>query len=255
VDTPPSKKLDKFIDDSASTCDDSASTCISDETGIDDCMEFVSSRLDWAEEMREYEDEAPMSREDLPGFRAMPSESFAVPPGQWTLGNLNGPPGKLVDPLRNCGPVPASSVVSFSVSSATTHSRHCDLVASVKSLQRSDPEAWFKYTAEYGENTRDPKKHTTQFLKNFLQQYNDGIPTASIAACSKLDAPLALGLPGNVATLEKFDAPPGNLHTRPGKMFAPPGKLAGLPEKLDAPPGQLYAQGSCTSLSQRNARR
>jgi hypothetical protein len=75
----------------------------------------------------------------------------------------------------NCGPVRAFS----------------DLVESVKNLQRSDPEAWYSYAGKYGENNKDPQKHTTQFLEDFLRQYTGGIPS---------------------------------------KMSAPPGKFAGLPE-------------------------
>jgi hypothetical protein len=106
--------------------------------------------MDWAEEMQA--SEAPKNRENPPGVWAIPFESFAMPPGQWARPST---------PV-NCGP-------------AHAHSPKDDLVKSVKTLQKSNPEAWFKYTAEYGENTRDPRKHTAQFLEDFLRQYNSGI--------------------------------------------------------------------------------
>lgn len=63
---------------------------------------------------------------------------------------------------------------------AAVQSPQGDLVDSVKKLQRTDPEAkqaWVWYTSEYGENTRDPSKHTAQFLEDFLRQYNGGTLT------------------------------------------------------------------------------
>jgi hypothetical protein len=163
-----SSKCGKFMDDSASasTCDDgdvsSVSSISSDESGVEDCMGSVSSS--WVEEMQA--SEAPKSRANPPGIWAMPSESFTIPPGQWTstLGKLDGPPGKL------CGPPGNHETPTILRSSKG------DLVKSVKKVQRSNAEAWFRYTAEYGENTRDPSKHTVRFLEDFLRQYNGGIP-------------------------------------------------------------------------------
>jgi hypothetical protein len=106
--------------------------------------------MDWAEEMQA--SEAPQSWENPPGVWAIPLESFAIPPGQWA--STVGPPG---------------------THSVPAHSPKDDLVKKVKILQRSNPEAWFSYTAEHGENTRDPRKHTVQFLEDFLRQYNSGI--------------------------------------------------------------------------------
>lgn len=134
----------KFIDDSASasTCDDCDVSSISGESSV----------MDWAEEMQA--SEAPQSWENPPGVWAIPFESFAIPPGQWA--STLGPPGTH---SGNCGPVHA-------------HSPKDDLIKKVKILQRSNPETWFRYTAEHGENTRDPRKHTVQFLEDFLRQYN-----------------------------------------------------------------------------------
>lgn len=129
----------KFIDDSAtaSTCDDCDVSSISGDSSI----------MDWAEEMQAFE--APKSWESPPGVWATP---FAMPPGQWARPST---------PV-NCGLVHVNSPKD-------------DLVKSVKTLQKSNPEAWFKYTAEYGENTRDPRKHTVRFLEDFLRQYSSGI--------------------------------------------------------------------------------
>lgn len=80
-----------------------------------------------------------------------------------------------------------------------------DLIKSVKTIQKANPEVWFWYTAEYGDNTRDPKKHTAQFLKDFLRQHNDGTAAASMAASGKLSS-----LAG------KMCAPPGRLHIHQG---------------------------------------
>jgi len=51
------------------------------------------------------------------------------------------------------------------------------LVEQVKSLQRSDPSAkefWGSYTTSQGGGTRDPNKHTAEFLQGFIDQYNAG---------------------------------------------------------------------------------
>jgi hypothetical protein len=77
------------------------------------------------------------------------------------------------------------------------------MVKSVKNVQRSDPEAWYRYTAEHGENIRDPSRHAMQFLEDFLRQYSGGTPTVPVVARGKFEAPS-------------------------GKMSAPPGRLAGL---------------------------
>lgn len=183
-----SSKCDKFIDDSASTCDDGDASYISDESGMEDC-----SGLDWAEEMQA--SEAPKSWETPCSIWVVPSESFAIPPGQWTntLRKLDGPPGVLSGPPGNmAAPKAPQSVVSVHGRNHGPARACSDLVESVKNVQRSDQQAWFWYTREYGENTRDPRKHTVQFLEDFLRQYDNG----SIQ----------------------------------GKMSAPPGKLAGLPE-------------------------
>jgi hypothetical protein len=201
-----SSKSVKLIDDTASTCCDDDVSYTSDETGSGDCSELEFPRLNWADEM---ESEEKIRELEFPRFNwadEMESEenfpgSFA-PPGQWTsaLTKLNGPPGTLVGPPGNVSGPPGYLV--------TIQSRHGDLVKSVKSIQRSDPEAWFRYTAEHGENTRDPRKHTSKFLEDFLRQYNN--------ATGKICAP-----PG------KLSAPPGHLHAPVvEKLAMPPGKLA-----------------------------
>jgi len=193
----------KFIDDSASTCIDDDVSFMSDETCLGDCIEWVSPRLDWAEEM--LESEAPNSPENLPSIWAITSESFVIPPGQWasTCEKPHGPPGKLVDfpgteAPRNAGSIKrkrkrglvrASGESSVSGASASIQSPEVHVVDSVKNVQRSDPEAWFQYSAEYGKNIRDPRRHSVQFLEEFLRQYNDGTHVASTVACSKSDAP------------------------------------------------------------------
>mmetsp|Transcript_100350 Transcript_100350/g.259579 ORF Transcript_100350/g.259579 Transcript_100350/m.259579 type:complete len:254 (+) Transcript_100350:84-845(+) len=48
---------------------------------------------------------------------------------------------------------------------------HEELVAAIKDLQRSDPEAkeqWIKYCATQGAGMRDPTKHDAEFLQNFF---------------------------------------------------------------------------------------
>lgn len=144
----------KIIDDSASTCDGDDVSFTSEETGTD--SDSVPERLNWADEMWE---DAPSSQDTPPGIFAAPLQSFAVPPGQWvnTSGNLGGPPGHFA--VQAVGNAPCKNT-------------KYDLVQSVKEIQRSNPEAWFGYTAENGNNVRDPRKHSVQFLKGFIRQYN-----------------------------------------------------------------------------------
>jgi hypothetical protein len=84
-----------------------------------------------------------------------------------------------------------------------------DLVKSVKSIQRADPEAWFRYTTECGENIRDPNRHSEKFLEDFLCQYSKG------------------SFPKNVdaETTEKVAAPSGKLSSPPGQLCARSTKL------------------------------
>jgi hypothetical protein len=148
----------KFIDDdSASTCDGDDASLVSDETGVEDSSDSMPTRLDWAEEM--YEPEVPRSQEMPPGVLA--------PPGQWmgASGPISGPPGQLLGVFGTISVPQAMGDFSGYVDKA-------DLVKSVKDIQRSEPEVWFGYTAEHGNNLRDPKKHTVKFLKAFLRQYN-----------------------------------------------------------------------------------
>lgn len=152
----------KFSDDSASvsTCDDGDVSSISSDESVS------SKQCSWAEEMQA--SEASKSWANPPGIWAIPSGSVAVPPGQWTsTGKLDGPPGKLLGPPGNLAALETPTII---------RSLKGDLVKSVKKVQRSNPEAWFRYTAEHGENTRDPSKHTVQFLEDFLRQCNGGIP-------------------------------------------------------------------------------
>jgi hypothetical protein len=94
----------KFIDDSASTCDDDMSS-LSAETEMGDCSEPASPTLTWAEQMME---ESISPKSCPPGIWAMPSESFAIPPGQWmnTLGMLPVTPAKVSSPPGNVGAPP-----------------------------------------------------------------------------------------------------------------------------------------------------
>lgn len=224
----------------ASTCDDDDASSLSDETSVGDCIELESPKLSWAEEMQN--SPASQCQGKPPDIWAATSESFALPSGHWTstLGKLDGPPGKLVGPQgnvaapvaqqsavgalrKNHGLVRASGELSVSASLAPAQCPPEDLVKSVKNVQRSDPEVWFQYTAKHGENIRDPRKHTAQFLVEFLHQHNG----VGRVACSKLDSPLAPDgkLVGPSAAMEKLAAPPGKLASPPGKMCAPPGKL------------------------------
>lgn len=165
--------LTKFIDDSASTCDYDDASSMCDETSI--CTESVSTRLDWADESEALE--SPLLR----------ARSFDIFPGQWT-----------------------STLEKLDESTSLTQNPKGDLVESVKILQRANPEVWFQYTTEYGKNIRDPRKHTVQFLKDFL------------VACGKSDVP-----PGQLDAISGVvAAPPGQLHTPPGKMSAFPSKCA-----------------------------
>jgi len=145
----------KFIDDGASTCDGDDASLLSDETGMEDCSDSMPARLDWAEEMSEPE---------VQTCQQMPPGVLA-PPGNFvsTTSKIAGPPGQLFG-LMVAAPLPAQPDFSGYVDKA-------ELVQSVKGIQRSDPEAWFGYTAEHGNNLRDPKKHTAKFLKTFLRQY------------------------------------------------------------------------------------
>lgn len=220
-----SKHSDKFIDDTASTCDDDGVSFVSDETGMWDSIELMPPRLDWAEEMEE--SEVPRSWEIFPSFGvAIPSQSFAIHTQQWniTIGKLDGPPGKFLGHLGN---MDASENPQNGFSANT----HADLVKSVKNLQKSNPEAWFSYTAAYGNNTRDPRKHTVQFLEDFLRQYN--APGKECVSSAKL-----------TSFPEKLEAPPGQLQAPiTEKLTILPGKLAGpLPEsekRLTLNVGQL----------------
>jgi hypothetical protein len=80
-------------------------------------------------------------------------------------GPISGPPGQLLGVFGTISVPQAMGDFSGYVDKA-------DLVKSVKDIQRTEPEAWFGYTAEHGNNLRDPKKHTVKFLKAFLRQYN-----------------------------------------------------------------------------------
>lgn len=198
ADTTPSN-FGKFIDDDASTCADDGVSSISDETSIGECVGLASPSLDWAEEMWAFEATKTLENPPL-DFQAMPSGSVAIPSGQWAASKT--PQTVVSTHSRNRGRARKSSKASVSASLATIQCPKVDLVKSVKNIQRSDPEAWFQYTHMYGENIRDPSKHTAQFLVDFLRQHNDGTPAASA---------------GRVAM------PPGNLHAPVGKTFAPPG--------------------------------
>jgi hypothetical protein len=51
------------------------------------------------------------------------------------------------------------------------------LVAQIKELQRQDPaakEQWIAFTDQSGGGTRDPMKHTPEFLEGFLAQWHSG---------------------------------------------------------------------------------
>lgn len=190
-----------FIDDNESTCAGDGASSISGET--------VSSRLDWAEEMQASSC-SPESCDNPPNC-ATQSASITAPPGQWssTLGKLEGPPGKLPETSRNAvssrNRRPARAKASASKTSAfSTNNPKTNLVKSVKLIQRSDSEAWFRYTTECGENVRDPNRHTEKFLEDFLRQY-----TASAPVTSGPPGKLA-SFPQNVdACMEKVSAPPG----------------------------------------------
>jgi hypothetical protein len=188
----------KFIDDDASTCADDGVSSISDETSIGECVGLASPSLDWAEEMWAFD--ATKGLETPSGIQAMPSGSVAIPFEQWAASKT--PQSVVSTHSRNRCHARKSGKASVSASLATIQCPKVDLVKSVKNIQRSDPEAWFQYTNVYGENTRDPSKHTAQFLVDFLRQHNDGIPAASA---------------GRVAV------PPGTLHAPVGKTCAPPG--------------------------------
>lgn len=212
----------KFSDDDVSTCDADDRSSISDESGIGDCTGLVSPSLDWAAEMQAFE--APKSQDNF----AMTSESFTALSGQWTstLGKLDGSSEKnVIGPLGNkATPETRQNVGSAhkkkrgsaraSGKASVSESAKDKLVKSVKNFQRSDPEAWFRYTAEYGQNIRDPSRHTEQFLADFLSQHN-------------------LGLSQNVTT------PQGKSRTTPTKMSAPPGNFASPPGVVCAAPRTL----------------
>jgi hypothetical protein len=86
------------------------------------------------------------------------------------------------------------------------------LVKSVKSLQRSDPEAWFRYTTECGENIRDPNRHSEKFLEDFLRLHSEGSFPKNVNARA-------------TDTTEKVSAPPGKLSSPPGQLCARSTKL------------------------------
>jgi len=153
-----SSNCTKFVDDSASTCDGDDASLVSDETVMEDCSDSMPTRLDWAEEMSE--PEVPRSQEMPPGVLA--------PPGQWmsNAGHIHGPPGQLFGLFGNMIAPQATQGLDLS-----GYVDKADLVKSVKDIQRSNPEVWFGYTAEHGDNLRDPKKHTVKFLKAFLRQH------------------------------------------------------------------------------------
>jgi len=55
--------------------------------------------------------------------------------------------------------------------------QHRALVAAVKDLQKGDRaarEQWLAFTDAHGGGTRDPSKHGSEFLQNFIMQYNSG---------------------------------------------------------------------------------
>lgn len=193
-----------FIDDNESTCADGASS-ISGET--------VSSRLDWAEEMQS--SYSPESCDTHPNC-ATQSASVAAPPGQWssTLGKLEVPLEKAPETSRNVASTqgrnrrPARAKASKASANSKSDPKS-DLVKSVKSLQRSDPEAWFRYTTEHGENIRDPNRHTEQFLQDFLNQYTKGTPAASAQITSGPPGKLASFQQTADACMEKVSVPPG----------------------------------------------
>jgi len=138
------------------TCDGDDASLISDETGVEDCSDSMPPRLRWAEEMSEPE---------VQRCQQMPPGVLA-PPGNWvsTAVKIDGPPGQL---FGLCG----NMTVAQQQPDFSGYVDKADLVQSVKDIQRSDAEAWFGYTAEHGNNLRDPKKHTVKFLKAFLRQY------------------------------------------------------------------------------------
>merc|ERR1719343_1906037 len=66
-----------------------------------------------------------------------------------------------------------------------------DLAAKVKEVQRSGPqakEAWSAYTTLHGQGTRDPSKHTAEFLQGFLDNFNAGMIDTSGAGAGPLGA-------------------------------------------------------------------
>lgn len=93
----------KFMDDTASTCADDDVSFTSEETAMEDSIAPSSPKLNWADEMQEIP--APKKQINPPGVWAVPSESFAVLPGQWTITfvEVSVPPGNLGSPLAPPG--------------------------------------------------------------------------------------------------------------------------------------------------------
>ena len=57
---------------------------------------------------------------------------------------------------------------------AAASPRHEDLVRSIKTLQRAKGrDAWAQYCQDYGHDTRDPARHSSQFLIDFLDRSRD----------------------------------------------------------------------------------
>lgn len=190
-----SSNLVKFADDNASTCDDDDVSCLSDETRRGDCsIESVSPRLDWVEEM--WECPAPKSRQNPPGIWAIPFESFAIPPGQWTstLGKLDGPPGKLVGPGNGA----AMEKLDAPPGPPGKLGGPPGNVAAPEKLDAPPG----NLNAPPGKMTAPPGKLA-------------GIPENLDAPPGQLHAP----------STEKIAIPPGKFACPSGKMCVPPGKL------------------------------
>mmetsp|Transcript_17060 Transcript_17060/g.37450 ORF Transcript_17060/g.37450 Transcript_17060/m.37450 type:complete len:404 (+) Transcript_17060:46-1257(+) len=71
---------------------------------------------------------------------------------------------------------PVSAVVE-ALALAVGHSDHAAWVAQVKDLQRQDhiaKDQWHAYVDVHGQGTRDPSKHTVEFLQGFLNFFHSG---------------------------------------------------------------------------------
>merc|ERR1711862_707719 len=58
-----------------------------------------------------------------------------------------------------------------------TDSADNGLHATIKEMQKTDPEArlqWIAYVTEHGEGNRDPARHDDDFIQAFLDQYESG---------------------------------------------------------------------------------